>query len=649
MVDGSAATEIFSRKDLKELLGIQLQVPAKQVQLALEFSPEPEIVITLITKITFNAIQVVSEGRKLPSEITAENYDDHYFPPIPVIRKLNGQPPDQEKTELYGTLKSATPSRGTGKKERLEELMKRAINFDVATEEKLEFKIKRFTANRRYQFNVPMPGFSQHAKQFPGDIHRLILGMEFEPISLYTDKDKNATSYELKIPTVTTNNNEDKIKGKRLNKTNNYYLDMEVKLWSPNEENVRETILEFDLQRKSLQIERSDPRSPATYKISARLKFNLIRHVLGPGMTLLLPIYVVDLVVPFCCFFDVSTYNDTAAYLSTLLLTLVAHRQMIDDKQQSVLVLTKADWDFVYSLIFVNLQMVLFIFNIGEILYFVFAIEEAIVLMFILMRVIDLYHIYAQLGDHDSQNLLKQTDPVTVREYRSLRRYRKLFVDKLDSSIERRVETKTFFSLNVKLSIHRRTEEHRFPTCDMFRMQIDQEEAPRVLKKIMDAGLTRLYTKTLHPDSACKMVFQLSSNQNEIPLEVQIINKAKPFPKSHYQFKKEKIQNDLEHFKNLKAPNTSFPNIFLLFLQSIYIEVTSWHSSFAERLRHVHSDFKLYPAIRNAIHHHQKNVLSAPREERVDSEAGMNPEEQRLKELIHAAMCAEKDNVNLEY
>jgi len=624
----------LDRSEIKKLLGMTLEVPADSVHLALGFTPEPVLVITFTTNIGFNAIRANHIGETIDSvtifsgeddekqtfDVTVENYGAHFFPPIPIIRSLDGQLFDKGRT---GEIRlQSTYFKDKEEKKELESLMKRGMNFDLATKLDLAITLKRFNVIRKYQFNVPMTHFNTCARQFPTDIHRLVLGIEFQSIRMYVNDMENPSDFELKIPVVTDGKRSIKIKG-NLTKTQDYHLDMiEVLEWtSTDEEKVTESILEFDIQRKSFHLERCNPRIPVTKNISARISFNLVRYVLGPALTLLVPIYVVTLLIPFCSFFDPDSYSDIAGYLSSLLLTLVAHRQLIDQKQQSVLVITKADVDFFFGILFVLLQMIVFI-ALPSLLNFdqrfrlyLFILEEVIVLMWILMRVAQFYEFGLQNDILNSQNLLNQTDLLPVREYCSLRCHRKEFTNIIPT---REVHIKTFFSLNMKLLIHQRSQkeqsgEHRFPTCDMFRMRINRIEVATFLQKSKDKRLKLLYTKPIIKGHLCKMVFQCSRLNNEIPLEVQILEDGKdaPSPNGHIKYKKEKLQKELNAFNKLSTPDTSFHDMLWLLLRSIFIECTSYDLSFRQRLKHIRTDYQLFRAINEVL----KNIVELKKSE----------------------------------
>jgi len=599
-------------------------VPADSFHLGLNFAPEPVIIITFIASISFNAIEVRHHKEKVDAvtvfsdedgddgkqsfDVTVENYDNHFVPPIPEIRSLDGQLFDRARTgELR--LKSTFFSDKDKKEELINGLLKSAINSDLARKKNVTFTLKRFNATRKYQFNVPMIHFNTNARQFPTDIHRLVLGIEFNSFPMYVNNLENASLFELKIPVLHDGEKSIKLKGRNW-KTQDYHLNMEeVVGWtSHDEERVTESILEFDIQHKSLNIERCNPRIPVTKNISARISFNLVRYVLGPALTILMPIYVVTLLIPFCIFFDIETYSDIAGYLSSLLLTLVAHRQLMDQKQQSVLVITKADVDFFLGILFILVQMSILItlptlVDYQKIKIFLFGGEEVFVLLWISMRFVQFYSFSKQNAILNSQNLLNQTDLLQMLEYRSLRCHRSIFEDIFkDISPPRKILIKTFFSLNVKLLIHKgsekkQSEEHRFPTCDMFRMRIKYSEADKFLTEIEDKGLTLLYTKTIITGVLIKMVFQCSSFNNEIPLEVQIIQDEEILPGTHIQYKEEKLKLDMGAIDNSAIPHASFHGMLWLLVRSVFLSCTSHGLSLSQRMTQISTDIKLFRAI----------------------------------------------------
>jgi hypothetical protein len=100
------------------------------------------------------------------------------------------------------------------------------------------------------------------------------------------------------------------------------------------------------------------------FQNSAILRMVLVRLAWVPALSVLLPLWVVQIMLPFVWLTDIVDLNDAYAYLVTLLLTVVAHRATLEAKLAHAPGITSPDVEFITTIMVVALQMLaLALFN----------------------------------------------------------------------------------------------------------------------------------------------------------------------------------------------------------------------------------------------------------------------------------------------
>ena len=599
---------LLSAKELNALLGIKLDINPKNVSVELEYSPEPVLRVSIIVKFFFRSILINDENISLDPD----HFSESHLLPIPTIRNLNG----------------VTPTNTTGRpivvKLRMEDdeakkmlvlLEEKAVNPKAMKEIKKHLKVEYFKSTQKYEFRVPLTGFTAGVRGFPADVHHQRLAITLEPVVTYSNDQFNL--FELKIPGH---------KGKALKRKENFYPQIEVAPWQLNADAfVLESILEFDFAPSSLSISSCSPLSLPTKKSSALISFTLIRHVLGPAMNALLPIYVVALLIPFAAFLTLDTYDGVAGYLTTLLLTLVAHRQIVSDVQTAVLAFTAADFDFVVGLGAIASQMVLFLFvvqlNGNESIIeldpiYIFAIEEVLIGLWILARFLWMRAVYKTLLDsRNFTNLRSQSRPISVREYRELRRQRLV----LQETVGERVDQKTFFSTNIKILLGRQaaaSDNTKLPASDVFRVRVYKDQnAHTVLQRIKeDPSFSEEYVKRL-PGSdgdtrgpACKVIYCYTRKNQRLLLEVQFVSHKDTFTaESHRQYKRRLLKESLE----VKGLCFTSGTVVSLFFKSLFIELSTC-ISYGRFWTRIGDDWRLLFLLLPLMKQYRRHGLAAP-------------------------------------
>jgi len=409
-------------------------------------------------------------------------------------------------------------------------------------------------------FRLTFDEYTKTMKRFPLDTHLVNFAITFTPVFMYCSENKNY--YELKVGDN---------KGKTLKIKGYYYPKVKALQHFPLHSyvSVDERILDFDIIPESLSISKCDYgiRNSGVYsnrKTALTISFSLYRLITAPFINLFLPIYVIAFLVPFALFFRqdiesatrivdcnfakvinetntykvtgcapqpddrVADFDLTATYLSTLLLTLVAHRHVISQSQVAAIAFTTCDRDFLFSLILIVVQMIGFV--LSEITkkdspleaknQHVFYIEEALILV---IWILPRCYILLSSGDRVS----RRTKPMLWSEYLELRSGRDLFG--LQTT---KVKQKTFFSSSIKLIAGycsqqtKKAEVVAIPIDDLYRIRLyDDEQAREVLLEInMNPFFQEEYTEGLTEENVkgIKIVYSYAKSK-KLFLEVEIL------------------------------------------------------------------------------------------------------------------------------
>ena len=615
----------LSPEEFDEFLGIRIELNPKNIKLDLDYDSEPVITVSFIAKFFFRSLTDTKAEDKIKSDgenpLHPANFTKCHLVPIPTIQYLNNR--TVKNTNQEPIIKKLRPPEKDD--EQLNALTEKAFNHGNDNDNgndngKPEFMVENFQATQLYQFQVPILKWSTAAKNFPVDVHMLRFAFSLKPILAYTDETN--TTYELIIPGRKSN-------GKKLQLKENFYPNIKVNKFPRNADtNVQETILEFDIQPNSMKLYETSPRKPVTKKTNFVLTFMLVRHVLGPALTALAPIYVIASLTPFACFFELNeVFDGIAGYLVTLLLALVAHRITITEAQTAIQKFTISDCDFAISILVIVLQMIIFLVltksqkfamhNIETMIQLelqphevLFAIEESIILLWILLRIIGIVSAYNRLVNQNEVDLLETNEGISINDYRQLREDRKL----LERELATTVYLKSLFSINMKImrknilqdevTTYPHSVNAMLPTNDVFRFRLNQnKKACPVLVKIQEnSKFNILYTKKIEfpnmekdqlAKGAAKCVYTFTPSRGRtLLLEVQFLSSDDVFTReSHYEYKKRKIEEFLEKLPQNPGPILHKKSVVKMYLRSLWVEIfsTSKHNF----LRKCRSDWRL--------------------------------------------------------
>jgi len=282
--------------------------------------------------------------------------------------------------------------------------------------ERNEPKINRYQLTQKYSFKVEVSSFfSGPVLKFPYDQHKINLNFQLEPVNVrkwtlptetlslhkFSDTgqpDQPQPLYQLDMPLVfgskfskpySLDAEMEKISKKHGldvgRKVNAYYMVIVNPFPTGSHLLAKELINDFDIMPFSLQANsfqeifekrKNGPsdwgkedarhlRIEKDFETSCTVTFDLVRHIIAPMLSVLLPLWVIQLMLPFTWLMDVSPLNDAFAFLVGLLLTVTSHRGVMEAKMQFVGRITDPDIEFIKTVTFLFLQMLLISFFNG--------------------------------------------------------------------------------------------------------------------------------------------------------------------------------------------------------------------------------------------------------------------------------------------
>ena len=205
-----------------------------------------------------------------------------------------------------------------------------------------EPKINRYQLTQKYSFKVEVSSFfSGPVLKFPYDQHKINLNFQLEPVNVRkwtlptetlspdTDQpDQPQPLYQLDMPLVfgskfskpySLDAEMEKISKKHGldvgRKVNAYYMVIVNPFPTGSHLLAKELINDFDIRPFSLQINAAlgppknnwppnDPRHlriEKDFETSCTVTFHLVRHIIAPMLSVLLPLWVIQLMLPFTC------------------------------------------------------------------------------------------------------------------------------------------------------------------------------------------------------------------------------------------------------------------------------------------------------------------------------------------------------------
>jgi len=471
-----------------------------------------------------------------------------------------------------------------------------------------DLKVVKYEAIQIYRnFTISFDGYTQNTKSFPMDTHLVQFSIIFNPVLTYSDKKKE--HFELKVG---------ENKGNSLYVKENYYPKVNKLTPFPPHSDLfaDERILHLDFVPASLRINKFEYGLTKTgerklKKHALLISFALHRIILAPFINLFLPIYIISILVPFSCLFltedcdefyfgpksdgNITKYFDgeenelnctkqrfgdndlTATYLSALLLTLVAHRQVIASSQSATIVYTVCDIDFTICLFLILFQMFLLNFLGGRIidlnkksLDLIFYIQE------FLLLVIWIFPRCSSFFCSGTRNMIRR--PILFKEYIDLRRDMQLFRWK-----NIRLKRKSFFSTSIKLITSYGKEQRRktiaatTPIEDLYRLRLyNNDKGHNTLVDIkMNPHIKEEFTENLG-EGKIRTVYSLTTRFRKLLLlEVECLSEEwdNKNPKreklgEYAKRKKEELTKVKDTLGNLTKTRARY-----LFLQSMFIEL----------------------------------------------------------------------------
>jgi len=466
-----------------------------------------------------------TEQKSYAGDTTYQEFFKHHLLPIPTIRAINdGAPdsmPDTFHLEKLPIKKDET--------DRLDILMRKATEGN-GTASSYYLKMVRYESVQLYhKFRISFDGYTKNITRFPLDTHIVNFGITFTPVFMYCSKNKDY--YELKVGDN---------KGKTLKIKGHYYPKVKTLEHFPlhSYTSVDERILDFDIIPESLSINKCDYgiRNSGEYtnkKVALMISFSLYRLITAPFINLFLPIYVIAILVPFSLFFRqkddgvniVGDFDLTATYLSTLLLTLVAHRNIISTSQAAMNALTTCDRDFLFCLLLIVFQMISFVVrnlmgesSIYETHYRTYFFGQEVVMMLLIVP-----RCYILLGN-SGRNM--GTKPLLLSEYTTFRSDIRMFGLKT-----KKVHQKTFFSSTIKIIAGygsqqtRKAEVVATQIDDLYRIRLyDDIKAREVLMEIKtNPFFQEEYTESLTEEAGGIKVVYSYTKSKKLFLEVEIL------------------------------------------------------------------------------------------------------------------------------
>ena len=357
----SPAAEWREAKDLHDLLQYEVNIaPTSTVLYLEEDGSEVRLCGSFIIKVLFSSVwfapsQDLTEGRdpalrfdpkKLGLELDAMGsrveFDRTHYPPCPDLgAAFELKAPEEPKLKKLPGKKTTTVVLGedaTGK------FPRRAVKVTLF----------RYQMTCKYNFKCPL---IIDASRLPFDRYEIRIQFGLAPTRMRSPAlvtgEKMPKRFEFDIPDL----KEVEPKGA---KENFYPL---PGLISPDyrskyaKETPKDLMPEYDVERGSTDL----CIFPSDYKRPLAYCFVLQRVEIKGILSVLLPLYSLILFSPVCQVFNNEALNDSAGYLATLMLALIAHRAVIDERTRLAAGLSKYDHFFFLAMFMIVIQFVVLI------------------------------------------------------------------------------------------------------------------------------------------------------------------------------------------------------------------------------------------------------------------------------------------------
>jgi len=635
----TSMTELFAA------INLELDINPKNVRISKsmgEAGGTPSLNISFISKMQWNAFhckqsdsnalgltnaQMADEVSSSLDHSPLEVFNSFHYPPIPEICVVNGkqvktEAPQFKKVGLHNSLLHDSSKKHTQPAEVAKiykESMRRFIMLypNVADGQLPEqLNLCRYQVTQRVEMNVEVRSFhTGDVFQYPHDTHLIRSNIGIAPFKVrkwaQNKEEIHEPVYQLDMPSVFKLGKPGKMTNVTSTKEKAYYI-ISANMWDKGAHIcASEHLSEFDIKEFSLRL--GTPKLPLDLVQLPQLlhrmekfadesffiEFVLIRHVVAPTLSVLLPLWLMQLMLPFAWLIDIEETNDALSYLVAVLLTATSHRVVMEEKMQFVQRITHPDKEFILTivLLFANVVGIAFfnrasqfiVIEISSSKYFmfehginvgfiIFAVQTISLLLRLGVKLLRVYTATKQLSSFNdldirsvmqaAMSLARYSDTVSCKNTferlleNSIRDVAKKVNPKLEETLNKiEIDRKTFFSFNVKrLCMDKEVK-------DLFRIRLGKEWR-EVLGKC--SSLDLMYSKPLIDKSggeiyAEKVVYQV---KDKAYLEVQFVEPTNihTTKQKHDQYKKQSLQNK-------RTLQMEYSKLLVLLLKSVYFEM----------------------------------------------------------------------------
>lgn len=345
--------------------------PASTVLYLEDDGGEVRLCGTFLIKVAFNSLRFVPSddksldiasdpamrldvGHARDNMDSREEFDRTHYPPCPDLDAAFHLKAEEEphlkklpgKTTTHVVL-AATQAAGKSK----DGTDAAATKWPQRTE---EIGLSRYQMTAKYEFKMPL---IIDASRLPFDRYEIRMQFGFSPTLMRSPKPDKETRdapvlFEFDIPDL-------KLEPKGAKEK--FYP--KPSLIEPAyrtryaKDTPKDLMPEYDVERGStdLQVLDHDYKRPLAYC------FVLQRVEIKGILSVLLPLYSLILFSPLCQVFNNESLNDSATYLATLMLALIAHRAVIDERTRLAAGLSKYDWFFFLAMFMIVIQFIVLI------------------------------------------------------------------------------------------------------------------------------------------------------------------------------------------------------------------------------------------------------------------------------------------------
>jgi len=640
--------------DIHEFSLIELDINPKNVKfLLIDKDDEFKLKIEVIVKICFNSLKV-KDGDTAELFEPTELFNRHHYPGVPEILGLDGisemesGPPKIKKVMLTSRLydgKSADSKVYTDRLAQLinnltvayngkffsngkkvegsisyeKEAVKKSETNDLSEEKKkkiqnIDIELGRYQMTQMLVFSIPMSyAMTSTSSDFPYDSYDIKLGFNMKPTLMYkfynNENDIESKqkiqlllefvkSFKNGIYSDMSNISKPSVPSFKISKKDNFYHQLIVKPWPKIASSiVGQDFGAFDMMPFSLSIKTPRfienfhrIRSEKYYETAFFITFSIVRLVTQPVITVMVPLWLCMIMQTFVYFFQNASVDGAYAYLVTLLIAVIQHRQTIDSYESHVSGVTSADFQFFCVIVVTSIQMFLLQFlktQIVENQLVAFFSHGAFVVILILRDLIFTYRQYCLLiyspefttPDPRLEKNVYNVHAISLKQYSKLVRYKNILHMTINEMMSSKIRSKFTFDRKSYLSFNLKWLCRQDIPNDLFRWR-----GKETTFFPPDVDMKPLYKK-LNKKGFHKEVFNITVKNSNILFEVQYLpdnfNPNKDYDAEHSKHK-------IASFWKLHDTSLTTYDLTFLLLKSVWFEL------FELEFRHIWNDFVLY-------------------------------------------------------